>query len=82
MKEKTPGREFGKHNELKKLVKMKMKIPGINLLHANVQSKEKKISLGRGQHNHLKDGDTTNPKRVVVMILLMNKFHSVNDWAL
>ena len=40
-----------------------MKIPGINLLHANVQSKEKKkISLGRGQHNHPKDGDTTNPQ--------------------
>ena len=39
-----------------------MKIPGISLLHANVQSKEKKISLGRGQHNHPKDGDTTNPQ--------------------
>ena len=39
-----------------------MKIPSIILSHANVQSKEKKISLGRGQHNHPKDGDTTNPE--------------------
>ena len=39
-----------------------MKIPGISLLHANMQSKEKKISLGRGQHTHSKDGDTTNPQ--------------------
>ena len=40
-----------------------MKIPSITLLHANVQSKGgKKISLGQGQPNHPKDGDTTNPQ--------------------